>query len=167
MMIKSPEKGFTLIEVIIAIAVMTVGVLGIYSLVSRVIISTSLSVSQLTASYLAQEGLEFSRNMRDTNFLKMRQGEEIAWTEGLLSCAAGCEIDYNDLAFASYQDRFLKATGSFYAYDAGQDTKFKRKIIITQPSAIFLEVVVLVTWQERGNSREIQAAEKLYNWFRL
>lgn len=160
------NKGFTLIEVMIAIVVLTIGVLGIYALVTRVISATSVSVSQLTASYLAQEGLELVRNVRDTNFLRMRQGEEIEWTDGLLSCSAGCEIDYNDAVFASYQGRFLKATGSFYAYDSGQDTQFKREITISQPSANTLEVFVEVTWQDRGNiSRQVQAADKLYNWF--
>ncbi len=159
------SRGFTLIEVIIAIVVLTIGVLGTYALVSRVVSATSLSVSQLTASYLGQEGLELVRNVRDTNFLRIRQAESILWTNGLLGCASGCEIDYNDAGFVSYQDRFLKATGSFYAYDSGQDTKFKRKITITQPSANALEILVKVTWQERGNAREIQAADKLYNWF--
>lgn len=160
------NKGFTLIEVIIATVVLTIGVLGTYALVSRVISATSVSVSQLAASYLAQEGLELVRNARDTNFLRMRQGEEIEWTDGLLGCSSGCEQDYNDAAFASYQDRFLKATGTFYAYDSGQDTKFKRKITITEPSANTLEILVEVTWQDRGNiSREVQAADKLYNWF--
>ena len=159
------QRGFTLIEVIIAIVVLTIGVLGAYALVSRVINATSLSVSQLTASYLGQEGLELVRNARDTNFLRIRQGESISWTNGLLNCTSGCETDYNDAGFTSYQDRFLKATGSFYAYDSGQDTKFKRKITITQPSASAIEIIVQVTWQERGNAREIQAAEKLYNWY--
>ena len=150
----------------IAILVMTIGVLGTYALVSRVISATSLSVSQLTASYLAQEGLELVRNVRDTNFLRMRQGEEIEWTDGLLGCSAGCERDHNDAAFAPYQDRFLKNTGSFYAYDSGQDTQFKRKTTITRPSANTLEILVEVNWQDRGTiSRQVQAAEKLYNWF--
>ncbi len=160
------QRGFTLIEVMIATMVLTVGVLGTYALVSRVITATSVSVSQLTASYLAQEGLELVRNARDTNFLRIRQGEEIEWTDGLLSCSAGCEVDYNDAAFDSYQGRFLKATGSFYAYDSGEDTKFKREVTITQPSANALEIFVDVSWQDRGNiSREVQAADKLYNWY--
>lgn len=160
------NKGFTLIEVMIATMVLTIGVLGTYALVTRVISATSLSVSQLTASYLAQEGLELARNARDTNFLRMRQGEEIEWTDGLLGCSAGCEVDYNDAAFSSYQDRFLKATGSFYAYDSGQDTRFKREITITQPSASTLEILVEVMWQDRGAiSRQVQAVDKLYNWF--
>src|SRR3989344_5116913 len=150
------NKGFTLIEVIIAIVVLTIGVLGAYALVSRVINATSLSVSQLTASYLAQEGLELVRNARDTNFLRIRQGEEIEWTDGLLSCSSGCEVDYNDTMFDSYQGRFLKATGSFYAYDSGEDTKFKREVTITQPSANALEILVDVTWQDRGSiSRQV------------
>ena len=159
------NKGFTLIEVIIAVAILTVGVLGAYALTARMVVATSLGISQLTASYLAQEGLELTRNIRDTNFLEIRQGQSILWTNGLLGCAAGCEMDYNDVAFVSYQNRFLKNTGSFYAYDSGQDTKFKRKITITQLSASALEITVDVTWQERGNARDVQAIDRLYNWF--
>jgi len=71
--IKNKEKesltGFTILELIVAIFVMTVGVLGAYAVVQQIIVYNSISSSRLTAAYLAQEGIELVRNIRDTNWL--------------------------------------------------------------------------------------------------
>src|SRR3989344_7233349 len=63
-------KGFTLIETIIAIFLLTAGVVGSFSLMQKVTSFTSISSSQFVASYLAQEGVEIIRNIRDTNYLE-------------------------------------------------------------------------------------------------
>lgn len=159
--IKNREQGFTLIESILAIFVVIVGVLGVVALIQRTVAFTSLTSGKLIAAYLAQEGIEIVRNIRDTNWLT---GNE--WNEGLTDCSLGCEGDYNDSALSPYQGFFLKIDqGGFYNYELGQETSYRRKIIIFQPANDILEVLVEVEWQERGRIHRLAAQENLYNWY--
>jgi len=63
-------KGFTLLEVILAITILTIAVGGSFALISQTIAAVSVIQSKLIASYLVQEGMEIVKNIRDTNWLK-------------------------------------------------------------------------------------------------
>ena len=159
------EKGFTVVEAITAFFLISVGILGAFSLISQVAGNASSNLSRLTASYLAAEGIEIARNTRDSNLLKINRGEAVTWDEGFAGCASGCEIDYNDTAFSSpYADRFLKNNGSAYWYDSGTDTRFQRKVTITALNAYSLSIVVDVYWTDRGKNLSLQAVSELFNW---
>lgn len=62
-------KGFTLIETLVAIAVLTLAVSGPLLTASRAAIAAETASYQLTASYLAQEGIEYLRAVRDHYYL--------------------------------------------------------------------------------------------------
>ncbi len=64
------NKGFTILEVLVTMLVVTIGGLAAYAMVQQVVFSTFSSSYRLTAAYLAKEGIEFVRNTRDTNWLK-------------------------------------------------------------------------------------------------
>ncbi len=152
------NKAFTLIETVIAIFLITAGTTGAFALVQRTITFTAISAARLQAAYLAQEGVEIIRNIRDTNYLELEP-----WDSGLTGCSAGCEADYNDTVLAGYTGRFLKIDGNLYSYDAGTDTHYQRKITISSQSGI-LNVAVQVLWQERDQPYEVSAQTKLYDW---
>ena len=61
------QRGFTLIETFIAITVLLFAILGPMTLVSRSIADASYAANQITAFYLAQEGLELIINQREQN----------------------------------------------------------------------------------------------------
>ncbi len=65
----SHGAGFTLIETMIAVAILTLSVAGPLFTADRAIVAAQLASNQLTASYLAQEGIEYVRAMRDGEFL--------------------------------------------------------------------------------------------------
>lgn len=157
-------RGFTLIEVIIALFIITIGAGAAFVLLQRTLAFSSKASFQLRASYLAQEGVELVRNIRDSNFLNIHKGAGGNWDDGLTSCSSGCEADYNDSALGAYQDRFLKQGSSFYTYDSGVDTAFKRKITVISVSPNRIDVTVEVSWSERGRSDFITASTQLYNW---
>lgn len=160
------SKGFTIIEVLTAIFVITVGVGGAVILINQTISSIKTTSSKLVASYLAQEGIEIVKNIRDSNFLKIQKTGSGNWTDGLTGCALGCEGDFaSTTTLSSYLDRKLKIDGGFYKYsDSGTETPFKRKITITQNGDI-LEVLVETSWQERGRSYNVITQENLYKWW--
>jgi len=154
------KKGFTLLEVIVAIFLIMVGVAASLILINKTISQMALSTSQLTAAYLAQEGIEIVRNIRDTNWIENAP----SWSDGL--GAGDWEADYNDQALTSYvfPGRFLKFDGTFYNYDAGTDTKFKRKITIVPDGSDKLKVTVSVDWVEKQKNQSVIVKENLYNW---
>lgn len=78
------KNGFTLLEVILAIFILTMGVVGSFTLIQSTLISASLNKSKLIAYYLAQEGIEITRNARDNNLLAIHRGVGgIEWDDGI------------------------------------------------------------------------------------
>jgi len=156
------SKAFTLIETLVAITILTIGIMACYAAITKVVSLTYLNSFRFTASRLAQEGMELVSNTRDTNWLN--QG--VDWDDGLTSCATGCEIDYNDSNFSSYQNRYLQIdSDGFYNYGDGDNSRFKRKITITDIPPDEIKVIVQITWSELGSSLgTLEAEEHLYNW---
>lgn len=157
-------KGFTLIEVLAASLIITLGASAAFALVQSTQGLTANAASQLEASYLAQEGMEIVRNIRDSNFLKIHTGGGGNWQDGLTGCESACQADYTSNSLSAYQDAFLRYESGLYSYAAGADSPFKRKIILTPQGADTLEVAIEVSWQERGREHTLKAATQLYNW---
>ncbi len=163
------QKGFSMIELVAAIAVLAVGILGLYSAFYSLSNIAYTYPSRLTADYLLQEGLEIARNIRDTNVLG-----SASWSAGLIDCAAGCQADYKAGTSSESAANQLKAdTNTFlningdglYSYDTGSASIFKRKITVTQPSGPdALKIDVQVTWNFKGQAFSVQNTEYLYNY---
>ena len=152
-------QGFTLLEVIIAIFVITVGTMGILVVSQDSMRIISISSSRLTAAYLAKEGMEIVRNIRDNNWLR-----GAVWNTGLSSGVYEAQHDSPSLTPWGGSLEFLNIdTAGFYSYATSTQTKFKRKIITTSTVDV-IEVGVEVIWTERGRSYEFLVEEKLYNW---
>ncbi len=153
------QKGFTLAELLITIFVFTVGILGIYLVVQNSYATINYAKNRLIAIYLAQEGIEIVRNIRDTNWLE----EEESWDEGL-GPGTNFGAQYNESSLRdNYGNIPLKIDNNgFYNYDVGQTTEFKRKISITKIDDHTLDVTVEVKWSDKFSPVILQ--EKLYNW---
>ncbi len=165
------DRGFTILEILIAIFILVTAIIGIYSTFPRIIVATSIISSRLTAAYLAQEGIEIIRNMRDANWLK-NPTDPTKWNIGLTGCTSGCEADYTTgavdqtTALRSYTGALLDIdANNFYSYSGGSPTKFKRKITVTSTATDVLQVSVLINWEDRGKPYNFTAEEKLYNWY--
>lgn len=156
------SKAFTLIEILIAITVMTLGVVGFHAAITRVASLTFSNSDRFVASRLAQEGIELVSNIRDTNWVEKTNP---SWDDGLTGYSSGCEIDYDDSDFTNWVEpgRYLKIDSNrFYNYQSGENTKFTRKITITPINADELKIKVRITWSGKGSPLEVE--EHLYNW---
>ncbi len=111
--------GFTLLEVLTSTFVLSLGVVGVFVVVSQTTAFTQVTSSRLTATYLAQEGIEIIKNIRDTNLLKIHKGTpDVNWFNGLTDCGSGCEADYKTMILSPYGGgRYLNIDQDhFYSY---------------------------------------------------
>ena len=75
-------NGYTLVETLVAISIFSVSILGLLVMLSQGIADTGYAKKKMTAAYLAQEGVEYVRNMRDTIMIYDPSGDpEIGWNE--------------------------------------------------------------------------------------
>jgi len=63
------KKAFSILELVIAIFVLTIGIIGALQLISSTIRNSINTRNSVIASGLAQEGVELVRNIRDNNML--------------------------------------------------------------------------------------------------
>jgi prepilin-type N-terminal cleavage/methylation domain-containing protein len=174
------QKGFTLIEIIIAVFILSIAVVGTYGAFSIMVTLNTNASDRLIASYLAQEGIEITRNIRDTNWLVGNSLDTFSsyLVNGDPDCQNGCEVDYKTSPYNGIYlglwtsgtspdpgGRFLNIDkDGFYSYQncpTGEEscaTKFKRKITVTcLPSAsdcenaTALKVISQVFWKEKPN----------------
>src|SRR3989344_3246346 len=168
-MAKSPRnnnKGYFLIELMIAISILTVGFLGFLTLVSRAISTNRVISDYLTANYLAAEGIELIKNVIDTNYLRPMT----PFNQGLAN-NGDYEMDYYDSGPTNVTGspaNFLYYKNGFYSYDAsGNQMPFKRTINIYSDIATpdKMKVKSTVTWISRGgNTMEIYLEDYFFNW---
>ena len=167
------SRGFTLIEAIVAIGVISVGFVGALVLLSKSASQASLLKNRVIAAHLAEEGVEVIYNIRDTNWLK-----DMNWRTGL-SDTAFALVDYNSTAIdisANVASRdCLNYTAGFYKHSAlvgGCNTTFKRHVELSTGPADpnlsgFQPLIVksVVTWQEKGQTHSpVTVIDYLYDW---
>jgi type II secretory pathway pseudopilin PulG len=155
------NRGYVLIEAIVAITIAVVGLLGIFSLLSRSLSLNRVVADRFVASYLAAEGIEIVKNLIDNNILK-----GVPWNEGLSS--GTYEADYADTGLIPDTGRFINVnpdTGA-YGYAELTPTLMKRTIAIRN-SADGEEIAVgsRVNWVTRGGGKfDINLEEHLFHW---
>ena len=153
-------KGFTLIEILVAVSILIIGIVGLYLALPRIFESFYFSKDYFIASYLGQEGMELVRNIRDGNWLK-----DDSWDNGL--SAGDYQIAYNDSSLFVYQNTFLYLKDGYYCYNLeGVQTKFKRKITISTlaEGENKISVRAIVSWPEKGVIKNYEVQENLYDW---
>lgn len=149
-------------ESIIAISVITIGVVAMLSLVSRSLSLNRVIADRYIASNLAAEGLEIVKNFLSNNLLA---GDD--WNSGFPTTQTEYEVDYENAALLSASDRFLRFDGTTYQYGRGAQTTYKRRIIVEPLGSPIEEMRVnsIVTWTSRGGaSFSVNVEDHFFNW---
>jgi len=171
------NSGFTLVETLVAISIFTISILALMSVLSKGMADTNYAKQKNTASYLAQEGIEYIRNMRDTSVLSNQDG----WTSfinniSLCTIASSCYVDMdlpntfiscpgNVCPFLEYDSSFSK-----YGYNLSSnvDSGFTRIIYIDnanlQNNNNEIKIISRVEWTQGSGNRSVEFSENLYNW---
>jgi prepilin-type N-terminal cleavage/methylation domain-containing protein len=164
---ESRQKGFTLLETLVAVSILIIVILGPLSLA---IVSMSLSFvsqNQLVASYLGQEGVELVRNRRDNNLIIGAN-----WLQGLSPCSTlnGCYMDAVSSNVTNCGSncpplKYNEGSSIPYSYQGGENTIFVRIIKITPLGSDEARIDVIVSWPERKTgTKTTTIQENIFNW---
>jgi len=181
--IKNNQKGFTLIEALIAISILMLTITAPLYIVTLSLRSSLDSRDSITAYYLASEVIEVVRRNRDTLSFTTDKANWLNGITGSVDCITGdCILEKDSTGYV-----FESCNGSpcpNMTFDPDNDvvysgpslvatpSKFNRKLRLTKalndngaPNEINREVdlYVTVTWEDRGNVRTYEAKESLLN----
>lgn len=156
-------RGQLLIESMIAISVMVVGLLGIFSLISQSLGLYRVAYEEYVAANLAAEGVEVVKNMIDTNIIV----GGIPWNQGLASDGDfGVQYDSRSLDPTLQSKALLyDASAGLYNYMSGTSTNFRRVVTVKNVSSDEIQVNSTVTWKSKGAvTLNINLEDHFFNW---
>ena len=174
---QSKSNAFTLVEVLVAISILIIGILSGLVLVTRALYNVAVIKDRLTASFLAQEGIELTRQIRDSNFLRILNGESINWNNGLSTGSyyikSNVEGDGPILLVpvddsSEVPNFFYDKNLQIYNYTDGELTNFNREIRITNiTSNDEIRVESIMKWKTKSIDFNLTVEDHLYNWMKL
>lgn len=166
------NKGFTLVESIVAIFILLIAIVMPMAVVARALFTANYAQDQITATYLAQEGVELVRNVRDNNVLS---GSAL-WDQGSLSgcyTVSGCYVDAVHISnivnvcsgVCPYVQEDNSGGISWYGNDnSWSNTKYIRTVKLSKVSDYEIRVTATVVWATRGGDRTVLVEDVLTNW---
>lgn len=163
-------SGFTLIETVVALAVITGAIVGPYTLATRGLLDSQTSRNKLIALNLAQEGIELVRKIRDDNVLRLDGGGGGTWTDGMITCGAGdARIDaIRGVMSCLPGELFIGSEAGpypgMYQYVEGEPSPFTRVVRTSVLSDTAVKIQSTVTWNERILPRSVTLEETIYDW---
>lgn len=183
---KKNRKGQSLIEVMVALLVLTTGFLGILSLLSQSIFLSKTVGQETTATYLAAEGIEIAKNLIDHDVYENLAGLGTGWGTCFGLSGGNYELDYTttDCTSAALKS-YLGSTPPDYLYfdpathlyvynfddlNPTVPTGFQRGIKIIpndvpgNPSIPEITVQSIVTWEVGGAYQNVTLEDHFYNW---
>ncbi len=177
------RSGQSLVEVMIALSILTTGFLGILTLLSQSILLSKTVGEQTTATYLAAEGIEIARNLIDHDmYAHIANPSAPGWGncfsfQAPPSLGNKYELDYTTTDCTTIHPysandflEFNPATNMYlYSYNdptPGTPTIFSREIQVT-PDLLIPEITVdsRVYWSGAGGAQqEVDLEDHFYDW---
>ena len=192
--VRSTLGGFTLVETMFAILILTFTIVGLMTIVANSLFAARYAKDEITVNYLLQEVVDYVRNDRDTTvFIGGGAGPtSTTWdifTNKYTGCASdkGCYFDVlHELYSASptnprtcedsgcpnlYYDENAKTDEGvpFYLTDdgsamKGKKTNFIRKIVMKSVGTDEIDVTVTIDWKNGSKTMSRSLSTSLMKW---
>jgi prepilin-type N-terminal cleavage/methylation domain-containing protein len=187
------ERGFTIVEVLISLTIFSIAVAGVITVAAQGGLNVNAVRNKLIASYLADEGIELMRGVRDTYVVQEPIGDEdkgwTAFTAAVAACSSGpstlpCDVDaLNTSGAARFPDvsnivacplagcplYYDTATGFYRNFWSGPApaSVFSRKITVDPVplSPDEMKITVTVSWKDGIAPQSITESEHIFNWY--
>lgn len=175
--------GFTLIETMIAMAILAIGVTGVTNVMISVTRLAAVNEDSTIATYLAQEALELVRNGRDAHWRKDETWKtDWACTGSSNVCLYIYTLNQSgqgghyflpgDKIYGQQSARIDRyANGLYHNYSGAaltEETKFYRAVQVELDNAGYPQGVIItaiVEWRnQRGDIDKVELKEVLYDW---
>ncbi|MCX6757404.1 MAG: prepilin-type N-terminal cleavage/methylation domain-containing protein [Candidatus Nomurabacteria bacterium] len=175
------SKGFTLVEVLVAISIFTFSVLALLVILSQGISSTNSAKQKIIGTYLAQEGIEYVRNARDNYMLFSINGTWSDFTSTkIIPCFLidGCSFDdtittpslvvfspcVSSGSAENQCELYVNSNGKYHYINNGDsDSGFNRSITAVI-NGDELTITSKVTWLQGSGAQSVSFTENLFNW---
>ena len=179
MNIKTNQAGYSLVEVLVAVMILMLAIVGPMTIAAKGIKGASRAKDQTTAFFLAQEGLEMVVKAREDNALKVYTGSgsdvwddvlELDGSDSDPECTeedpCGVDIEAGGAIFECSSlpcDLQLHSSGrARYSHQSGgTPTKFRREIVL-DVTLQRIHVRSIVTWGS-GLDEVVELSEYIYN----
>lgn len=125
------SKGYTIIEVLIALVIFAVALLGLFAASSVIISNNLLNLERNTAINIASESLELARNSPNLNQFSLNNGT-LSCEDSLNKCTVKRPIRSIPFCFGRYY-----------------------KVIPVTGSSNLKKVIVEVCWKHKGKLKKI------------
>lgn len=176
------KAGFTIVETVVAVAILAVSVVAPLTLAQRSLNADIYARDQVTAFYLAQEAVEYVRNIRDGNGINSNTNST-DWLFGLSNCMGNsvCGIDPSNLTNHvtlctqgsndfPCQLVFDPITGIYKTQTSGaQGSIFRREVKISPvsglASSVAADVTSTVSWKVGKIDRNVVINARIFNWY--
>lgn len=129
------KSGQSLIELIVAVAIIQVGLLSVWSLFLSNFNAERESELRIVGANLSREGIELVKNIRDSNWLRVDRGDVNEegtiwpWDEGLSSGVYSVSYDNGALEDEMYGQLYIDAQGFYTNSSVGTKiSPYKRTI---------------------------------------
>ncbi len=154
-------------EVIAAIAIIAIGMIGVLSLVIQNVEAQYINKNILMASGLAQEGLEIVRNIRDANWLI----EGNLWKQNIVGdgtyTVSYAGISSVNMAVNSIDEAaarlYIDGNGLYANSVTASATNFYRLISVVDHGD-YLDVKCVIRWADGTQNHNYAAETYLYDW---
>lgn len=188
------SKGFTILETLVAISILLISIVGPLTVAEKGLVAASTAQDQMTATYLAEDLLEFVRDVRD-NYIVANNSSWLAGSVDLSSCNtvnSKCDFDTKvqspsapvfatcNVTALNLCTLYLAPSGSinYYTPDStlnATSSRFSRSFTITPlnesvagnaETAASAVITVNVAWKTGGISNEVVLQDVIFNTLR-